>query len=101
MRPFAFSFVIVAALDASAVTIDWTLVGNPGNPTDLLRSYYDGSSGTHGSVDYVYRIGTYEVTNAQYAEFRNTKDPTGANTLGLYAFGSRGISLDSRCKHRP
>ena len=43
----------------------------------------DGTSG-YGSVGYSYRIGTYDVTNSQYAEFLNTKDPTGANTLGLW-----------------
>ena len=33
-------------------------------------------------VGYSYNIGTYDVTNSQYVEFLNTKDPTGANTLG-------------------
>jgi formylglycine-generating enzyme len=37
-----------------------------------------------GGVGYNYNIGTYDVTNSQYVEFLNTKDPTGANALGLW-----------------
>jgi len=49
---------------ASAVTMDWTFVGDPGNAAD----------GTgFGSVPYSYNIGTYEVTNGQYADFLNAK----------------------------
>lgn len=45
------------------------LVGNPGNPADGTR---------FGSVPYAYRIGKFEVTNAEYCEFLNAvakKDP--------------------------
>ena len=35
-------------------------------------------------MPYSYQIGTYDVTASQYVAFLNTKDPTGANTLGLY-----------------
>lgn len=56
-------------------TIEFVPVGNPGNPAD---------SNHQGAVRYTYRIGKYEVTNAQYAEFLNAVDPTGDNTLGLY-----------------
>jgi formylglycine-generating enzyme required for sulfatase activity len=51
-------------------------VGNPGNAND--------STG-FGGVNYVYRIGKHEVTNAQYVEFLNAADPTGANALNLYS----------------
>ncbi len=45
----------------SEVTFEWVTVGNVGNPAD---------PGTgDGSVDYVYQISKFEVTNAQYAEF--------------------------------
>ena len=37
-----------------------------------------------GAVPYAYNIGTYDVTNSQYVEFLNAKDPTGDNPLGLY-----------------
>jgi formylglycine-generating enzyme required for sulfatase activity len=35
-------------------------------------------------VSYSYSIDKYDVTNNQYVEFLNTKDPTGANALGLW-----------------
>ena len=66
---------LFASSPATAVTIAWSPVGNPGNAND----------GTgFGAVPYSYNIGKYDVTNSQYAEFLNTKDPTGANTLGLF-----------------
>ncbi|HEV3137499.1 MAG TPA: SUMF1/EgtB/PvdO family nonheme iron enzyme [Pirellulales bacterium] len=65
---------------ASAVTVDWSPVGNPGNAPD--QNFH--GQGQFGAVGYAYKIGTYDVTNSQYAEFLNTKDPTGANALGLY-----------------
>jgi formylglycine-generating enzyme required for sulfatase activity len=64
---------------ATAVTIKTVPVGNPGNPADTR---YDATG--FGSVAYHYRIGKYEVTNAQYVEFLNGVDPTGSNTLALY-----------------
>ncbi len=63
---------------AGAVDIATVPVGNPGNAGDVQPN------GTFGSVPYTYRIGKYEVTNAQYVEFLNGVDPTGANALGLY-----------------
>ena len=38
-------------------------------------------------MSYAYDIDKYDVTNAQYGEFLNTKDPTGSNTLGLWNNG--------------
>src|SRR5262245_13240718 len=61
---------------ASAVTVDWTPVGNPGNACDTQFE------GCFGSVGTAYQIGTYEVTNAQYAEFLNAK--AAADPLALY-----------------
>jgi formylglycine-generating enzyme required for sulfatase activity len=52
---------------ASAVTMEWTVVGNPGNACDAQPQ------GCFGAVPYAYQIGTYEVTKAQYAEFLNAK----------------------------
>jgi len=79
---------------ASAVTIQWSAVGNAGNAADPA------TGNLYGDVAYNYKIATYDVTNSQYAEFLNTKDPTGANTLGLWnsnmanaTFG--GISFNS------
>jgi formylglycine-generating enzyme len=56
-----------------AVTIDWVTVGNPGNANDTTG---------FGAVAYDYRIGTYEVTIGQYAEFLNAVAAT--DTYGLY-----------------
>ena len=71
-----------ALQSASAVTIAWTPVGNPGNAPDTVVMT-DGTTG-YGSVPYSYNIGTYDVTNSQYVAFLNSNDPTGADPLGLY-----------------
>lgn len=65
---------LLIAWPASATTMDWTFIGDPGNPGDQTNA----SCGTSfnqpcGEVSYTYSIGTYEVTNAQYAEFLNAK----------------------------
>jgi formylglycine-generating enzyme required for sulfatase activity len=74
--------LLFAAAASMAVTVDWTPVGNPGNACDPLTSL------CVGGVPYVYLVGTYEVTNAQYAEFLNAKaasDPYGlwVSTMGI------------------
>src|SRR5262245_4443073 len=79
----ALALAICMAQPAAAVNMAWSNVGNPGNPADTKVMMTDGTSG-YGSVGYNYRIGTYDVTNAQYTEFLNAKDPTGANTRNLY-----------------
>jgi formylglycine-generating enzyme len=58
---------LLVASSASAVTMAWTPIGNPGQ----------------GGVASAYSIGTYEVTNAQYAEFLNAK-ATSSDPFGLY-----------------
>jgi len=63
---------------ASAVTIDWVTVGNPGNACDVPVS-----GACIGAVADTYRIGRHQVTNAQYAEFLNAK--AASDTLGLYS----------------
>jgi formylglycine-generating enzyme required for sulfatase activity len=62
---------------ASAVSIDWVTVDDPGNACDKQIV------GCYGSVAYTYRISKYEVTNAQYAEFLNAK--AASDPLGLYS----------------
>jgi len=54
------------------VTIETVLVGDVGNAADDT---------SYGSVSYEYRIGKYEVTNAQYAEFLNAVASTDTNGL--------------------
>ncbi len=72
---FALLFLFLPT--AHAVTFDWATVGNAGNADDTHGAGY-------GGVDYAYRISKTEVTNAQYTEFLNAVDPTGANSLSLY-----------------
>lgn len=68
--------LLLMAASASAVTIDWTFVSDPGNACEAQ------APGCFGHVPYGYTIGTYEVTNAQYAEFLNAKAVS--DPLGLY-----------------
>ena len=81
---------LVVALFASstiqAVTIETVPVGNPGNAAELCGNSLAGTGpdGIVGGVPYEFRLGKYEVTNAQYVEFLNAVDPTGDNALGLY-----------------
>jgi sulfatase modifying factor 1 len=71
--------------------IDWVEVGDPGNPADTAANCFADSC---GSVSYEYYISTYEVTNAQYAEFLNAKAADNADPLGLYntAMARHGIT---------
>lgn len=72
--------VALAATDAMAVTYNVLPVGNPGNSVVAGNGF--------GSVGYTFAMGTYEVTNAQYAAFLNSVDVvSGSSTissLGLY-----------------
>ena len=80
------SVSLLIACSASAVTMDWTPIGDPGNAPDTQpftqKCGPDFSNQGCGSVGYAYSIGTYEVTNAQYAEFLNAKAKS--DLLGLY-----------------
>ena len=87
--------VLIASPQASAVTIEWVTVGDPGNAPDT-EVMSDGTTG-YGSVADVYRISKYETTNAQYAEFLNAKaasDPLGLynTSMGSPTFGWDGIT---------
>ena len=80
--------LLLFAADALAVTIPTVPVGNAGNAADT-EVMLDGTTG-YGSVAYDYRVGRYEVTNAQYAEFLNAK--AASDPLSLYSgfMGSLG-----------
>jgi len=70
------------------VVMDWVTVGDLGNVDDAHGAGY-------GGVDYTYNIGTYEVTNGQYAGFLNAVatlgDPNGLyNTNMGGGFGDSG-----------
>lgn len=87
----ASTVLLLVKMPASAVTIDTVPVGNAGNPGDTVVMH-DGTSG-YGAVNYSYRIGTYEVTNSQYAAFLNAV-ASHTDPYDLYSvfmeFGSRG-----------
>lgn len=81
--PFAFlALGAIFAADARAVVIPTVPIGNVGNAGEAQ------ASGTFGAVDYEYRIGTTEVTNAQYAEFLNAKAKTDTYFLWSTVMGS-------------
>jgi formylglycine-generating enzyme required for sulfatase activity len=84
-------FVLLCAVftlgprSAAAITISTVPVGNAGNAPDQ-----DYGFGQLGAVAYAYRIGTTEVTNAQYAAFLNAKAKS--DPLNLYSM-SMGSGL--------
>ncbi len=90
-RMTAASFAAVVAMavsvsDAQAdVVIETVTVGDPGNAGENSGGIEPGGHGPDricGAVDYVYRIGTFEVTAAQYTEFLNAVAET--DTYDLY-----------------
>ena len=99
----AASAALITTTSAS-VSIDWVTVRNAGNAADPLTGY--------GAVGYEYKIGKYEVTNAQYAEFLNAKAATDTHELydsqmsryGITRSGSIGsytYAVSSRMGNRP
>lgn len=80
IRVAALSVATSCAAAASAISLPTVPIGNPGNAGDT-RVMNDGTTG-HGSVGYVYNIGTTEVTNNQYAAFLNAV--ASDDTYGLY-----------------
>ncbi|MGF1530226.1 MAG: SUMF1/EgtB/PvdO family nonheme iron enzyme [Puniceicoccaceae bacterium] len=64
--------LLIPAIVGRAITIETVFVGNAGNDDSISTGF--------GAVPYDYYIGTYEVTNAQYAAFLNSvakSDPHG------------------------
>ena len=88
--------IFVCAVDARAtVVMDWAQIGyagNAGDPADPLPPFsIPPNTITYGAVNYNYQISKYDVTNNQYVEFLNDKDPTGANSLHLYTSPAQGF----------
>jgi len=79
------SLLLCCASAAHALTFDFADVGNAGNVGKVVAP-----SLILGDVAYNYRISKTEVTNAQYTEFLNAVDPTGANSLDLYDLNQAG-----------
>lgn len=85
------NFVVALAVCACAagaqaqVTIETVTVGNPGNAGELSGAGAGGYGPDRicGAVDYVYRIGKFEVTAGQYTAFLNAV--AASDTYGLYS----------------
>ena len=73
--------VLVCISTAQAFEMEWVAVGNRGNTGELSGST-GGVERICGAVDYVYNIGTLEVTVRQYTEFLNAVAVD--DTYGLY-----------------
>ncbi len=70
-------------MDAPGMSLQTVRVGDPGNPDDLgTPRPREGGFAYFGGVDYVYRIGKFEVTAGQYAQFLNAVAAT--DDYGLY-----------------
>jgi len=82
---FAIGLILLPCAGAHAVTIDWVTVGDAGNAADTRYDYPPG----YGAVGYEYRIGKYEITNAQYREFLTAKASLG-DPHGLYSTDMAG-----------
>jgi formylglycine-generating enzyme required for sulfatase activity len=72
----------VASADTiRGIGMDFVTIGNPGNAADTQVMTTDGTTG-YGSVGYNYRIGKYEITNAQWNTFVSAAGvPTGNPTI--------------------
>ncbi|NLE37894.1 MAG: formylglycine-generating enzyme family protein [Pirellulaceae bacterium] len=71
--------MLLAVGTARAEMIDLVEIDNPDNAADTRYA-----TPGYGAVDYVYQIGKYEVTNAQWREFLNAKAALG-DSHGLYS----------------
>jgi sulfatase modifying factor 1 len=75
-KPGLFCYFIALLPGGAAVAIEYATIGDAGNDADTTG---------YGAVAYEYRIGKYEVTNTQYAQFLNAAAQT--DTHGLYHIG--------------
>lgn len=64
---------LVTSIAWATINVPTVPVGLPGNAADSFTSF--------GAVPYTYSIGTYEVTNAEYAAFLNAVARTDSNNL--------------------
>jgi formylglycine-generating enzyme required for sulfatase activity len=79
---------------SASVTMDWVTVGNAGNAAQSAsnRTHDESAGDGYGSVGYEYKIGKYEVTNAQYGAFLNAKAVTDSNELYHTSMSTYGIT---------
>ena len=81
-----FGMASIAPADiVRGINIDFVTIGDPGNPGDTRTDYPDSADPYGaGAVGYNYRIGKYEVTNAQWNAFTlSVGAPTG-NPIDAY-----------------
>jgi len=79
----------------AVVHIDYVSVGNAGNAADPA------TGSLYCAVSYAYKIGKYEVTNAQYGEFLNAKGASNSNgTYSLMDATTGIIMVNPRSKVR-
>lgn len=80
------SFANVFNLGPGLTNLETVTVGDPGNPGELSGAGAGGYGPDRicGSVSYIYNIGKYEVTAAQYCDFLNHVAKT--DTYGLYSY---------------
>ncbi|MCX5634628.1 MAG: SUMF1/EgtB/PvdO family nonheme iron enzyme [Planctomycetota bacterium] len=65
------------------IDIDFVTIGNPENIPDTQVMTTDGTTG-YGAVGYNYRIGKYEITNAQWNAFTAVAGVPAGNPLEAY-----------------
>lgn len=70
---YILALLLIQVSSAYGVTYELVTVANPGNAADKT---------TYGAVGYIYQIGKYEVTVANYTEFLNAVAKT--DTYGLW-----------------
>jgi hypothetical protein len=75
-------FSVLTASMCRAGEIEFVTVGDPGNEPYPYQLFLQPLQ-MAGGVNYIFRIGKYELTQAQYLEFLNKVDPTGVNTYKL------------------
>ena len=80
------AILLAAGAGVADITIETVPVGNAGNTGEWSGESYGGNGPDRicGAVADEYRIGKYEVTNAQYSEFLNAVATVG-DPYGLYS----------------
>ena len=78
----------VFRMPAGQISLEFVVVGDPGNAPDTRESNISGEQ--PGAVAYVYQIGKYDVTAAQYCRFLNAvakADPGGVYNSNMATTG--------------
>jgi len=94
-------FALAIDVANANVAINMVTVGDPGNAGELSG---EGAGGTGtdricGAVDYVYKIGKFEITNAQYCGFLNAVAADDLNNLFRQGMGAGYNSIGGITRH--